>query len=130
MLESILPLQPATAVAVDKYCHTHSTPLPPLFADHQAWTVEKFDKWLMLSGPVQAQLFSFLVSDRGATRVLELGTFTGYSALAWKEGMKYVKGEVWTCEANSKYIEASKEAFRKHDTEGRIHLLEGPAIET
>jgi predicted O-methyltransferase YrrM len=77
MLESILPLQPATAVAVDKYCHTHSTPLPPLFADHQAWTVEKFDKWLMLSGPVQAQLFSFLVSDRGATRVLELGTFFG-----------------------------------------------------
>lgn len=130
MLESILPFSLETATAVDEYCRSHSTCLPSIFAEHEAWTIETFETSQMMSGALQAQLYVFLASDRRARRVLDIGTFTGYSALAWKEGMKDVGGEVWTCEASPRSIKACKAAFQKYDPEGKIHLLEGPALQT
>jgi hypothetical protein len=37
---------------------------------------------------------------------------------------------VWTCEVDPRVIAASKEAFAKYDTEGKIHLIEGPSLQT
>ncbi|KAH8820746.1 O-methyltransferase [Xylogone sp. PMI_703] len=130
MYESVIPFPNETATRVDKYCCSRSTPLPSIFTELAAWTTEKFETSYMMCCPLQAQLCIFLASDRRARRVLEIGTFTGYSALAWKEGMKAVGGEVWTCEAGARAIEACKAAFKKYDPKRKIHLLEGPAIET
>ncbi|KAL8825717.1 MAG: hypothetical protein Q9191_004246 [Dirinaria sp. TL-2023a] len=130
MFESILPFPPETAAAVDEYCRCHSTDIHPMFAEQEAWTIDNFDTSQMMSGALQAQFYVFFARDRQARRVLEIGTFTGYSALAWKEGMKSISGEVWTCEASPRSIKACKAAFRKYDPEGKIHLLEGLAIQT
>ncbi|KAH8696539.1 O-methyltransferase [Talaromyces proteolyticus] len=130
MYESIIPFPAESASTVDKYCCSHSTSLPSLFADHAAWTVDKFETSYMMCCQLQAQMCVFIASDRRARRVLEIGTFTGYSALAWKEGMKAVGGEVWTCDVGPRAIAASKEAFAKYDPEGKIHLVEGPALQT
>ena len=127
MLTSIQSFSPETAAALNEYCCSHSTPLPTLFKDHQAWTAEVGASPNWMSSPLQAQLFIFLASDRRAKSVLDLGSFTGYSALAWKEGMKAWGGEVCTVEVDPSMIEACKTAFRKYDEEQKIHLLEGSA---
>lgn len=129
MLTSIQPFSPEDAAALNEYCYSHSTPLPSLFTEHQAWTAEIGASPNWMSSPLQAQLFQFLASDRRAQSVLDLGSFTGYSALAWKEGMRPWGGEVWTVEIDSSMIEACQVAFRKYDAEQKIHLLEGAALD-
>jgi predicted O-methyltransferase YrrM len=130
MLTSILPFSAETAAAVDAYCLSHSSPLPSTLADHQAWTtrVSQFPNWA--SSPVQAQLFMFLAGSRHAQRVLDIGSFTGCSALTWKEGMREWGGEVWTLELDPQMIDICNKAFQQYDLEQKIHLLTGPALET
>lgn len=62
--------------------------------------------------------------------VLEIGCFSGYSALAWYEGTKDTKAEIVTLEYSRKMIAASREAFAKYGVEDRIKLVEGPAEKT
>lgn len=80
----------------------------------------------MLSGHVEGQLLRFLVAVSGARRVLEIGTFTGYSALAMAEALP-AGGRVVTCEADPRAAEVARAAFAGCD---RITLVEGPALET
>ena len=62
--------------------------------------------------------------------VLEIGCYSGYSALAWYEGTKDTKAEIVTLEYSSKMIAASREAFAKYGVEDRVTLVEGPAEKT
>ncbi|MFD7653797.1 O-methyltransferase [Actinosynnema sp. NPDC059797] len=80
----------------------------------------------MLSGHVEGQLLRFLVAVTGARRVLEIGTFTGYSALAMAEALP-ADGRVVTCEADPRAAAVAREAFAGCD---RITLAEGPALST
>ncbi|MBP2336242.1 putative O-methyltransferase YrrM [Saccharothrix coeruleofusca] len=80
----------------------------------------------MLSGHVEGQLLKFLVAVSGARRVLEIGTFTGYSALAMAEALP-AGGHVITCEADPRAAEFARAAFDGCD---RITLAPGPALET
>ena len=62
--------------------------------------------------------------------VLELGTFTGFSAMAWYEGTKTTKAEIVTLDIRSEVLESTKKALKEHGVEDRITLVEGPASET
>jgi predicted O-methyltransferase YrrM len=59
--------------------------------------------------------------------VLEIGTYSGYSAIAWHEGTKDTKAEIVTLELSPKMIAASRAAFKQFNVEDRIKLVEGPA---
>lgn len=61
--------------------------------------------------------------------VLEIGCFSGYSAIAWYEGTKETQAEIVTLELSPKMIAASKEAFAKFGVTDRVTLVEGPAGE-
>jgi predicted O-methyltransferase YrrM len=130
MLAGVQPFTAHIADAVDQYCQAHSNPLSAEFAEHKKWTADNFDFPERMSSSLQAQLFIFMASDRRAHRVLDVGSFSGYSALAWREGMKRVDGEVWTLENDPLMIDACKEAFKRYDPTGRIHLEIGQAIDT
>ncbi|MGM1064432.1 O-methyltransferase [Saccharothrix sp. Mg75] len=80
----------------------------------------------MLSGHVEGQLLRLLVAVTGARRVLEIGTFTGYSALAMAEALP-PGGRVVTCEADPRAAAVAREAFAGCD---RVVLAEGPALAT
>ncbi|QTR06463.1 class I SAM-dependent methyltransferase [Saccharothrix algeriensis] len=80
----------------------------------------------MLSGHVEGQLLRFLVAVSGARRVLEIGTFTGYSALAMAESLP-ADGRLVTCEADPGAAAIARDAFAGCD---RITLEEGPALAT
>lgn len=130
MLAGVQPFTAHIADAVDQYCQAHSNQLPTLFVEQKKWTAENYEFPERMSSSLQAQLFIFMASDRRARRVLDVGAFSGYSALAWKEGMRNVDGEVWTLENDPLMITACKATFERYDPEGRIHLEPGPAIET
>src|SRR3989442_15330429 len=67
---------------IERYAEEHSTPPAPLLADLAKETRETLESPQMLTGTVEGRLLEFLVYASGARRVLELGTYSGYSALS------------------------------------------------
>lgn len=80
----------------------------------------------MLCGNTVGQLLKMLIRLCKATRILEIGTFTGYSALAMAEALPD-KGEIVTLEMNVLYQELALRHFEQYDKQGKITLLKGDA---
>lgn len=80
----------------------------------------------MLSGHVEGQLLAFLVGLTGATRVLEIGMFTGYSALAMAEALP-PDGVVVACELDPGVAAVARESFEASPVGDRIEIMVGPA---
>ena len=72
----------------------------------------------------------FTAQDRKAKRILEVGCYSGYSALAWYEGTKNTQAEIVTLELSPLMIDASRSAFDKYEVNDRVKLIEGPANES
>ena len=72
----------------------------------------------------------FTAQDRKPKRILEIGCYSGYSALAWYEGTKDTQAEIITLELSQVMIDASKKAFKKYGVNDRVKLIEGPADES
>ena len=83
----------------------------------------------MLSGRHVGTLLKLLVAISGAKRVLDIGTFTGYSALMMAEAMPE-DGELITCEMNEKYPEISDEFFSINPYKNTIMQVMGDALQT
>lgn len=83
----------------------------------------------MLSGRVVGQLLAMLVHISGARRVLEIGTFTGYSAMRMAEALP-AEGMLVTCEYNRRYEKLARRAFRNSPHGDKVTLRMGPALET
>lgn len=64
------------------------------------------------------------------TTVLEIGCFTGYSALAWYESTVSTQAEIITLELDPKMIAASRRTFDTYKLNDRVKLMEGPAQES
>lgn len=85
---------------IAEYCEAHSSPESPVLAKLAAFTKEKrADHQVNLSGRSVGQLLKLLVATAQAKRVLDIGTFTGYSAIAMAEGTPK-EGRVITIDAN------------------------------
>ncbi|MCY7340653.1 MAG: class I SAM-dependent methyltransferase [Pseudonocardia sp.] len=83
----------------------------------------------MLSGHVEGQLLKMLVHATRARRVLEVGMFTGYSALAMAEALPE-DGRVVACEVDAHAAEFAERCFRATDRGHRIDIHVGPAAAT
>ncbi len=83
----------------------------------------------MLSGHVEGQWLKFLVHMTRATRVLEIGMFTGYSALAMAEALP-PSGEIVACEVDDFVAELARGCFSESPVGHSITVEQGPAIET
>lgn len=65
-----------------------------------------------------------------AQTVLEIGSYSGYSALAWYEGTRDTNAEIITLELSPKMIAASRKTFEQYGVTDRVTLIEGPADQT
>ena len=83
----------------------------------------------MLSGHVEGQFLKMLVAATGATNVLEIGMFTGYSALAIAQGLEG-EGRVVACELDPYTAEFAQRQFDCSKHGEKIQVEVGPAAET
>ena len=83
----------------------------------------------MLSGHVEGQLLKMLVHATRAARVLEIGMFTGYSALAMAEALP-ADGQVTACEIDAGVAAFAEQCFRGSASGHKITVRVGPAQRT
>ena len=83
----------------------------------------------MLLAPEQAQFMALLTRLLGVRRYLEIGTYTGYSALAIALAME-PDGRVVTCEIDEAIATTAKRHWRHAGVADKIELQLGPALET
>ena len=83
----------------------------------------------MLSGMIQGQLLRMIAQISGARRILELGTFTGFSAICLASGLPE-DGHLDTLELNDELEDLILEGFERAGMEDRISLLIGDCKET
>jgi caffeoyl-CoA O-methyltransferase len=84
---------------------------------------------VMQVAPDQGALITLLVRAISARRAIELGTFTGYSAICIARGLPE-DGELVACELNEEWAEVARRYFAEAGVVERIDLRLGPAIET
>ncbi|BAZ79748.1 class I SAM-dependent methyltransferase [Sphaerospermopsis kisseleviana CS-549] len=83
----------------------------------------------MLSGHIEGQTLKMFVSMTKAKRILEIGMFTGYSALAMAEALP-ADGDIIACEVDEYVSEFAKECFENSEHGKKIKVVTAPAIET
>lgn len=83
----------------------------------------------MQISPDQAQFLQFLIRSISAKNVLELGTFTGYSALAMALALPK-DGKLITCDRNSEWTKDARSYWQSAQQDSKIELKLGLALET
>lgn len=115
---------------LDEYATKHTTQLPKLLRALMDETERRFpDRAEMLCGPVEGELLRMLVAASGAKRVLEIGTFTGFSALCMASGLPGY-GEVVTLEIDPEHAEFARSYFEQSEDGRKVRLILGPALES
>jgi len=84
---------------------------------------------VMQIAPEQGAFMTLLVRAMGASRALELGTFTGYSAICIARGLAD-GGTLVTCDISGEWTEIARRYFDEAGVADRIDLRLGPALET
>ena len=83
----------------------------------------------MLTGAIEGRLLEFLVYASGARRVLEIGTYSGYSALSMAAALP-PDGRIDTCEVDETNAAVARRYFERSPYGDRITLHLGPALDT
>ncbi|MBY0369428.1 O-methyltransferase [bacterium] len=115
--------------ALDSYCIRQSNPHSKTLAELESFTRANVPASMMLTGPLEGALLAFLCRLVGAKRVLEFGTYTGYSALTLAEALP-ADGEVVTLDIDPENTSVAKKYWAQSAHGGKIRLLLGAASET
>ena len=113
---------------IDEYVVKHSQNEPKLLQELNKETWQKILNPRMLSGAYQGRLIAMISKLVNPTNILEIGTYTGYSALCLAEGMK-PNGTLYTIDKNEELESFSNKYFQKSIYKKNIKQLIGNAIE-
>jgi caffeoyl-CoA O-methyltransferase len=122
-------MSPLLTDAIEAYADAHATPLEPLLEELHETTYASMSSPQMIAGPVLGRLLRFLVAMVEPRLVVEIGTFTGYSALAMAGGLPE-GGRIVTCELSPERAEFARSWFARSPLGERIELRLGPALDT
>lgn len=111
------------------YLRSNTSPLPDAFDWIVRQTNIRTNYPHMLSGPVQGRFLKMLVEISGARRILEIGTFTGYSSACMALGLPE-GGHLDTLEINDEMEDLIREGWRRAGVSEKISLHIGNALET
>ena len=113
---------------LEKYIESHTTPEDSVLEDLFRQTHIRFVNPNMASGHLQGKLLEFISRMINPMNILEIGTFTGYSAICLARGLKE-GGKLTTIEINDELSSFSQSFFRKAGLESKIEQLTGNALE-
>lgn len=120
-----MPTQLISSLA-EKYAALHTTPEDPVLHIINEETVKNHPQAHMLSGHVQGRFLSFISKIIQPKHVLEIGTFTGYSALCMAEGLS-ADGQLHTIELRQEDAETALKNFKAANRNNLISLHVGYA---
>ncbi|HWE54033.1 MAG TPA: class I SAM-dependent methyltransferase [Acidimicrobiales bacterium] len=116
--------------AIDDYAAAHSTGPDERQLELQRVTQEKTGNAAgMQIGDDQAVLMEMVVRAMGARQAVEVGTFTGYSALAVARGLG-PDGHLLCCDVSEEWTAIAQDAWADAGVADRIELRIGPGLET
>ena len=107
----------------------HTDDLSQLLEDLLAETESITGRSRWSIGKVEGKLLQMLIKISNAKRVLEVGTFTGFSALVMAEALPQ-DGILTTCENSEEYADIALRYFKKSPYGKKINLILGPALHT
>jgi caffeoyl-CoA O-methyltransferase len=112
---------------LEHYVETHTDDVSPLLQALLAETQEitGLSRWSI--GKVEGKLVQLLIKLSGTRKAVEVGTFTGYSALVIAEALPD-DGMLTTCENNAMYADIARRYFKKSPHGKKIELKFGPAL--
>jgi predicted O-methyltransferase YrrM len=113
---------------IERYAEAHSTPVDERMNALAEETRSTLRSPGMLSGAVEGRLLEMLVFSTGARRVLEFGTYSGYSALSMARGLP-PEGRIVTLEVSEEHAEFARRHIAASPFADRIEVLVGPALE-
>lgn len=113
---------------VEAYATNHTESHSALAAEIHDWTVQNTDLPQMLSGAFQTAVLRMLLRISNAKRVLEIGMFTGYSALTMAEVLPD-DGELITLDIEPERGRIAQEFFDKSPHGNKISIMIGAALE-
>ena len=114
---------------VEKYAEEHTSPDGELFERLAAETHEKTTAPQMMVGRLEGRFLGTLVRTLRARRVLELGTFTGYSSISMALALP-TGGRVVTCDVNEETTAIARRYAEEAGVADRIDYRLGPGLET
>ncbi len=118
-----------TDPAVEKYAEDHTSQESPLLVELAQATRAFSTMHQMMVGRLEGRFLKTLVAAVGARRVLEIGTFTGYSALSMAEALPQA-GRLITCELNPDHAEMARSYVARSPYADMIEVRVGPALDT
>jgi caffeoyl-CoA O-methyltransferase len=111
----MIELQP---LGIERYAERHSKPLSIIHEKLWLETYRKTGTPEKLVGPLEAEFLKDARAHDGARRILEIGTFTGYSTLALAEALPR-DGRIVSCESDPQMVEVATRYFPETPMEAR-----------
>src|SRR5262245_61867442 len=115
--------------SVERFAHDHTKPESELFRRLRDETYRDMNCPQMQVGRIEGRFLKMLVRLTGARVVLEIGMFTGYSALMMAEGLPD-DGRLITCDVDPKAEAIARRYFSESPVGHKIEIRLGPALET
>ncbi len=114
---------------IESYAEAHSIPESPVCRALREETYRTMEWPQMVVGPLEGAFLKMMAQLVQARRVLEVGMFTGYSALCFAEALP-ADGEVITCEVDGESAALARTYFAKSLHGKKVTVRMGPALET
>ena len=113
---------------LNDYAENHSQEASDVLKELHRYTYAKVLTPRMLSGHLQGRFLSFISQFIQANNILEIGTYTGYSAICLAEGLEK-DGQLHTIEINEELQEQTLTYFEKAQLNNKIHMHIGHALD-
>ena len=114
---------------LEEYCISHSEPESKIQVQIREYTYKNEIYPQMISGPIVTNFLSSLIRSINAKRILEIGMFTGYSAVSMAQTMKS-DGQLHTCEQMEEHVKTATKFISKSKLKDIIKIHHAPAIDT
>ena len=114
---------------IEIYAQAHSIPESDLCRELRAETTRRMEFPQMIVGPLEGAFLKMMSQVVGAKRILEIGMFTGYSALCFAEALPK-DGTILTCEIDDESAALARAYFARSPHGRKIEVRMGPALDT
>ena len=114
---------------IQNYCKKHTKADNLLLSKLEKYTWENEDVPQMISGQLVGKFLQSIIKMKHAKKIVEVGTFTGYSALQMAESIPK-DGEIHTCELMEKHAKTAQSFFDRSNHGSKITIHQGPALQS